>query len=307
MARLQRFIFAPTSTTALLGTTATTGGVITSVNLANPYPFVFDKLARSITVTSSDDLSAVNITITGTDLWGNVQSEVLVGPTAAATVTSAKQYRTITNIAASADLTNFSIGTGATGTFTWSKQNTFSKFPSITIQGDVLGTITYSVNQTTDPLDYYTYPGGTVSYTYPKSVQLGANPITVANGTAVATVTVPSTAGLVTGQSVTIQGSTNGSGITAAQLNLTAIITVASATTFTYTAGANGNGVAGGGANVYYYSPALPVPFAVVAGLTGATTSQIYTLTTPTTALQGSVTTSTGGSLTLTYLQQGVD
>ncbi len=122
------------------------------------------------------------------------------------------------------------------------------------------------------------------------------------------TVTVPSTAGLQTGNIVTIVGSGIASGVAANLINITAMITVASATTFTYTAtGANGSGVAGGGANAGYYFPALPISTAIAAGLTGASTSQFTALTTPASALQCVVTASTGGSLNLTLLQQGID
>jgi hypothetical protein len=123
MARLITLNFPPTNATALLPKTVAGGEATSSIPLANPYPYIFPNLTRSITLTSTDDLAAVNFTFSGTDQFGNAISEVLVGPNND-TVTSAKLYNTITNIAANGDWTNFSIGYGATGEFQWIKTNT---------------------------------------------------------------------------------------------------------------------------------------------------------------------------------------
>jgi len=306
MARPITMYFAPSNTTALLSTTATTGGASTSIGLTNPYPYIFNNLARTITITSSDNVSAVNITITGKDIWGNTISETRVGPNNT-TVTSTNQYNQITNIACDAALTNFSFGSGSTGTFIWAKLNQFNNSAYTTIQADVTGTINYSVNQTADTFDYFQNNTLIPQYQYPRATLLGNNPINVANASTTATLTVPSTVGLQVGQLFSIQGASGASGLTAAQTNGTfAIVSIASATTLTYIAVANGNGVAGGGALAYLYVPNLPVSYAVVAALTAATTSQIYNLNSAAYALQGIVNSSTSGSLLLTYLQQGV-
>jgi hypothetical protein len=305
MARPIQLYFAPSSTTALLGTTTTTGGAQTSVGLTNPYPYQFTNLQRLITFTSTDNLSAVNITITGEDMWGNTISEVLAGPNP--TSTSVNQYAQITNIACSAALTNFSIGTGSSGTFIWAKINQFNVAPNTTIQAEVTGTVNYSVNQTSDIYEYYTYVGVNPTFNYPKAILLGNNPINVANASTVGTLTVPTTANLRAGQVFSIQGAAAGSGQSVTQINgIFTIVTIASSTTLTYTAATNGNGGAGGGATVYFI-PGLPTSFAVTAALTAATTNQIYNLNSPAYALQGVINANSTGSLTLTFLQQGID
>lgn len=305
MARPITMYFAPSNTTLLLGTTTTTGGAKTSIALANPYPFQFTNLQRSITVSSTDNLSAVNITITGKDMWGNTISEVLAGPNASP-VTSVSQYAQITNVACNGALTNFSIGSGATGTFIWAKLNQFNPSAYTTIQADVSGTINYTVNQTADTFDSFQNNALIPQYTYPTAILLGNNPINVTLGNTNGTLTVPSTANLQAGQVFSIQGASGASGLTAAQTNANFTIqSIASTTTLTFTAAANGNGNAGGGATVYF-TPGLPVSNAVVAALTGATTNQIYNLNSAAYALQGIVNSSTGGSLSLTYLQQGI-
>ena len=87
-------------------------------------------------------------------------------------------------------------------------------------------------------------------------------------GSSEVTVTVPSTAGLSTGQYVTISGATDSHGITAAQLNISAQITVnGGQPTFTYAS----NGVAtstgyGGGNNISYIPNLAPDPITTVNG-----------------------------------------
>ncbi len=311
MARNISLYFAPTSTTALLATTVAGGVAIATIPLSSPYPYVFTNLSRTVTFSSTDDLSGTNFTITGTDGFGNVISEILVGPNNA-TVTSLNQYNTVTNIAASAAWTNFSIGSGSTGTFQWIKTNTQNTPPYFTITGEVLGTINYSVNQTLD-----SFGGGvtigqrTLSYVQPTAYALSTTALATDGATSTVTATITLNNSLVTGNSVTIAGAnaTIG-GITAANINVTSNITVVSGTSFTYTAGAasnSGAGSPGGGPAVKYYFPSLPVPFAVVAALTGATTNQLYSFSSAAKAFQCVVNSSTGGSLTLNILQAGID
>jgi hypothetical protein len=223
MARLITLSFAASNTQLLLSTTVGGGGATSSIPLNVPYPFVFVALARTITLTSTDNLSAVNFTITGTNQFGTVITEVLGGPNNN-TVTSVNQYHTITNIASSGAYTNFSIGSGSTGHFQWIKVNTFNIDPNITISAEITGTINYTVNQTIDYLEY--------------SKNISSN--------------------------------------------------------------------IGEGSTLSYFINTTPVSFPVTAALTAATTSQIFTLTTPTTGLQGIINSSTGGALILNILQQGI-
>lgn len=308
MSRLKTLSFPASNTQLLLSTTVAGGGATLSIPLATPYPFVFQNLARTITLTSTDNLSGVNFTIFGTDQFGNSISEVLVGPNND-TVTSVNQYNTITAISSSGNYTNFSIGSGSTGTFQWIGFNTLNVFPSITIAVELVGTINYTVNQTIDSLGHYQTVGPFFKYVQPAAPFLLANnPIATTNTSGIVVVTVPSTASLSTGNIVTISGATTTNAITAVELNISAAITVLSATTFSYiTAGtANATGAGGGGAVTYTYPP-LPVSFPVNASLTTATTNQIFNLTSPVTALQGIINSSSpGGSLIINLLKQGV-
>lgn len=308
MARLISLFFPASNTQLLLSTTVAGGGATASIPLNNPYPFVFPDFERTVTLTSTDDLSGVNFTISGTDIFGNPISEVLVGPDDE-TVTSVNKYNTITNIASDGAYTNFSIGSGSTGTSIYVIVNTMNVDPAITLAVEVVGTIEYSVTQVIDTIEYYENAGPTFRYVYPASaILLGADPIATTDTSGTVVVTIPSTAGLVTGDIVTIAGAADTNAITAIELNIRASITVLSDTTFSYeTAGTADATSSGGGDAVTYTFPPLPVSFPVVAAMTGATTNQIYNQTSPTTAFQISITSSDpGGSLTFNILQQGL-
>lgn len=307
MARLISLSFLASDTQLLVSDAS--GPADTPIPLANPYPFIFPNLTRTITLSSPDNLD-FNFIINGTDQFGNSISETLIGPNNS-TVTSAKQYNTITSIKSHEfdPYTNLSIGSGSTGTFQWIKFNTFNIDPNITIAAEVVGTINYSINQTIDSLGYYKSIGSFFEYVQPTApILLGNNPIATTNTLSSVIVTVPSTANLKTGDIVTIAGATTTNNITNNQLNISASITVLSATTFSYVTGGTANATGpGGGLNVTYTFPSLPVSFPVTANLTNATTNQIYTLTTPVTALQGVVNSSSaGGSLKINFLQQGI-
>lgn len=82
-------------------------------------------------------------------------------------------------------------------------------------------------------------------------VTLGNNPLVTDGATSTITVTIPSTIGLTNGQTVIISGATGGGGLSAAQLNIAAPITIINITTFTYSATANSTSAASiGGAAI---------------------------------------------------------
>ena len=64
-----------------------------------------------ITVASSNDLSSVKFTITGTDINGTSQTEEVMGPTAGNSVTGTKIFKNITQIASDNAATGVNIGT----------------------------------------------------------------------------------------------------------------------------------------------------------------------------------------------------
>jgi hypothetical protein len=105
-----------------------------------------------------------------------------------------------------------------------------------------------------NPNNNWTFDQYTVLDVVASTVALGANPLTTVNGTNVVTVTVVSTAGLTTGQYVTISGATTTNGITDEELNISAPITnIVTNTSFDYaTVGTATSSGSGGGAGVSY-------------------------------------------------------
>lgn len=94
----------------------------------------------------------------------------------------------------------------------------------------------------------------TITFNYgsgANNVTLGNNPLATDGVSETITVTIPSTDGLINGQTVIISGATGGDGLTASQLNISAPITIVNLTTFTYSATANSTSAASiGGAEV---------------------------------------------------------
>ncbi|MFL2818673.1 MAG: flagellar filament capping protein FliD [Candidatus Puniceispirillales bacterium] len=64
-----------------------------------------------ITINSSNNLSSVSFTITGTDINGTSQTEIITGPTAGATVTGTKIFKTVTQIESNAAGAGVNVGT----------------------------------------------------------------------------------------------------------------------------------------------------------------------------------------------------
>ena len=68
-------------------------------------------LNSRITVSSTNNLSGVSFTITGTDVDGNALSETITGPAANGTVTSTNIFKTVTQIASNAAASGVNVGT----------------------------------------------------------------------------------------------------------------------------------------------------------------------------------------------------
>lgn len=115
-------------------------------------------------------------------------------------------------------------------------------------------------------------------------------------------VSVPSIANLVTNQYVTIFGATDTNGITAAQLNISAQITVnAGQNTFTYTTGGTATSTGYGGGNTISYLPNLAAN-----PITTTAASNVITVTVPSTAnLFVSQTITVGGSAAVDAITAG--
>ncbi|MDA9657550.1 flagellar filament capping protein FliD [Alphaproteobacteria bacterium] len=70
-----------------------------------------NSLNSFITINSSNNLSSVSFTITGTDINGTSQTEIITGPTAGATVTGTKIFKTVTQIESNAAAAAVNVGT----------------------------------------------------------------------------------------------------------------------------------------------------------------------------------------------------
>ena len=118
-----------TANTALLlnGTSVTTtdpDGLVDNETLGSTGNFTLDgaqttatsprsatNLNSFVTVASSNNLSSVTFTITGTDINGTSQTETISGPTAGNSITGTKIFRNITQISSNAAASGVNIGT----------------------------------------------------------------------------------------------------------------------------------------------------------------------------------------------------
>lgn len=142
-------------TKAAAGALAINGTMATSVGGGTPY-VTFLGFARTITLTSVNNLSAKNFTITGT-LNGAVQTETRVGPNNN-TVTTTALFDSVTSITVSAAAAAVSVGTGATGRTNWFNSDYYLNNNNLFVQVDITGTITYSLQTTMDDVNTVASP-----------------------------------------------------------------------------------------------------------------------------------------------------
>ena len=121
MSRHLKYIFPTGNISSICGLQDTAGAANLTLdgNLANQVTnqvsFINHGYSRSISITSANDLSAVNFTITGVQN-GTLITEVLIGPNAN-TVFSVEIYDVIFSIATSAAVNQVSVGVGILGFF----------------------------------------------------------------------------------------------------------------------------------------------------------------------------------------------
>lgn len=97
-----------TAGAALLTLAASTG--TTSAQDANGVTRIIFDVPRAVSLTSAANISAVNFTVTGYDVYGQKLSQVLAGPNAN-TVNTLKAFKSVISVAASAAVgTNTSVG-----------------------------------------------------------------------------------------------------------------------------------------------------------------------------------------------------
>lgn len=116
-----------------------------------------DNLAHLVTVRNDSvtDHSGKTITLVGTDVYGNAQSETLTAPGTSATVTSTKYFKTVTSATPSATIgaDTFDIG--------WSAVAISQPYPvdflsvtdgGISVAVTITGTINYDIQHTLDEI-----------------------------------------------------------------------------------------------------------------------------------------------------------
>lgn len=140
---------APNTTfVAPLQTLAAAGPLV----LNGPVGVSIPNFARTITLTSGFNNSAVNFVIVGKDIYGNVIQETLGGPNAN-TVESVNSYNFVSSITTSAAITATSAGTGTGGESIWVQLNNFSVSFQISLNIFVTGTVSYSAFRTASPFN----------------------------------------------------------------------------------------------------------------------------------------------------------
>ena len=123
--------------------------------------------ARQVTITSGgSDESGKTFVVTGTNVMGARVSEAITGPGTGLTVTTSTYFLTVTSVTVSADTTGaITVGMTATATSPWVRFDDFAP-SNISIQCNVTGSATYTVQSTLDdPFDPFS-PVSTAAMTW---------------------------------------------------------------------------------------------------------------------------------------------
>jgi len=125
-------------------------------------PITLSRIARVITVTSTNDLSGVNVTITGLRNQAIVTSTI-AGPNNTTVNTSTTLFETVTSVTVNGAAAAIEVGTGQTGQTGWFLADTQLSVANFALQAVVTGTISYSWQVTLDaPNNAGTNPPATV-------------------------------------------------------------------------------------------------------------------------------------------------
>jgi hypothetical protein len=157
---------APDTQAICLTQTLTTAGNLSingnlTVNLIQPGNAIFPGISRVVSITSANNLSGVNFTISGY-LNGATVSETRAGPNAT-TVETAQLFDQVISVSANAAASAVSVGSGTTGRTHWFSYDYNRNVSSTTVQVNVTGTIDYTFNITlddvqTNPTPFLTAP-----------------------------------------------------------------------------------------------------------------------------------------------------
>lgn len=107
---------------------------------------------RTVSLTSTGNISGVNVTIAGFDSEGNAVTETIAGPNNN-TVFTAVLFNVVTSVTVNgAVATAMSVGSGTTGRTRWLMNDHFKTPFHLTVAVDVSGTINYTVQDTPDDI-----------------------------------------------------------------------------------------------------------------------------------------------------------
>lgn len=148
---------------------ATSNAVILNGSLSQPYkqgyvngphPAIsLPGIARAISVTSGDDLTAATFTITGTGLNGAQIVDTVTGVNISTKETDL-YFTSVSSVTVDRDVTNVSVGTGYTGQTLWFGHDPYVQVAATSVQVSVTGDITYSFTTTLNDV----FKDDTVSY-----------------------------------------------------------------------------------------------------------------------------------------------
>lgn len=140
-----------TQTLAGAGNLLINGTLAQTLTGGSPY-VIFPNISRTVSLTSVNNLSSVNFTITGT-YRGAVQTETRAGPNNNTVFTTAL-FDSVTSVSTNGAVTAVSAGSGTTGQTQWYNFNYHASYPYISAQVIVTGTpnITYSWTVTLDDI-----------------------------------------------------------------------------------------------------------------------------------------------------------
>jgi hypothetical protein len=127
-----------------------------TINAAQPGNAIFPRMSRTVSLTSTNNLSGVNFTITGT-YNSQIVSETRAGPNNN-TVYTTQLFDSVTSVSANGAAAAVSIGTGTTGHTRWFNYDYNRHFSTLSIQAVVAGTIDYTFNVTLDDVQTNSSP-----------------------------------------------------------------------------------------------------------------------------------------------------
>lgn len=129
------------------GATVTLDGALTSGGTFT----AADGLARQISITDlgADDQSGATYTVTGTDANNDSITDAITGPTASATVESAKYFKTITSIAIASPVAGSTVDIGTVDEIaTQAIPLNYSRGAEASIAAKVTGTVNFTLQET---------------------------------------------------------------------------------------------------------------------------------------------------------------